>query len=202
MDGFNAFPWGAYLFKHCLNRWKSTLPERKTKQVNLGDFSYALLVFAFEVALDIVLLARRRLDTTHLPRICHWEFTCFLNYPKIVDAKDSKLFSSQGQVAKGDEGRDVQDDIPEQVDAPYEHDARPDDPTVLQEVLIPEYRDVPSHIPAVFDQIDVIDATDDLGYIVYPPEGDHEAPVPMVRANEASPVRIPPLQQHNIELRE
>ncbi|CAA2994729.1 Clathrin heavy chain 2 [Olea europaea subsp. europaea] len=47
----------------------------------------------------------------------------------------------------------------------------------------------------------VIDATGDLGYTVCPPEGDHEAPMPMVRTDEASPVRIPPLQWHNIELR-
>ncbi|CAA3026913.1 Hypothetical predicted protein [Olea europaea subsp. europaea] len=94
----------------------------------------------------------------------------------------------KGQVAKGDEGRDVQDDVPEQADAPHEHNARPNDPTVLQKISIPEYGNVPSHIPVVCDRTDVIDATGDLGYIVCPPEGDHEVPVSMVRTDKASPV--------------
>lgn len=108
------------------------------------------------------------------------------------------------QVAKGDRDLawDVYDDVPEQADTPHERDARQEDPTLQQEVSIPEYWDVPSHILAVFDQTDVIDAVGDLGSRVRPPEGDHEALVPMVRVDETSLVLIPPLQRHNIELRE
>ncbi|CAA3021569.1 Hypothetical predicted protein [Olea europaea subsp. europaea] len=53
------------------------------------------VVFTFEVAPDIASLARRRPNTAHLPRICHWEFAHSLNYPKTTDAKEPKLFLAQ-----------------------------------------------------------------------------------------------------------
>ncbi|CAA3021568.1 Hypothetical predicted protein [Olea europaea subsp. europaea] len=87
---------------------------------------------------------------------------------------------------QGNEGRDVQDDVPEQDDVPHEQNARLDDPVIQQEVSVPKYGDVPSHIPAVVDQTDVIDAVGDLGYTVCLPKGYHEAPMPMVCADEAS----------------
>lgn len=43
---------------------------------------------------------------------------------------------------------------------PHEQDVRLDDPMLQQEVSVPEYKDILSHIPVVVDQTDVIDGVD------------------------------------------
>ncbi|CAA2990273.1 Probable rhamnose biosynthetic enzyme 2 [Olea europaea subsp. europaea] len=229
MDGFNAFSWGAYLFKQCLHRWKHTLPERETKHINLGGFSYALLVFAFEVVPDIALLTRRRSDTAHLPHICHWEFTGFLNYPKMADAKEAKLFSSQASSItwlkslnfdsclssitgkENERQRGYYADLDKQNWHLVTVRRKKMWGTTL--LLMSKSRRVIATWPETFMMMSPSKPTPRMNGMharkiqhysrrVRPPEGDHEALVPMVRVDETSLVLIPPLQRHNIELRE
>ncbi|KAK2641371.1 hypothetical protein Ddye_023134 [Dipteronia dyeriana] len=100
LDAFDAFPWGAYVYRHSIHSFKHALDGRKdgferrrVETYNIYGLSHALLIFALEVIHELAKEVSVWRVTDLTPRILKWELTKQPKGKKLAKIFKARIFA-------------------------------------------------------------------------------------------------------------
>ncbi|KAK0582621.1 hypothetical protein LWI29_027732 [Acer saccharum] len=106
---FEAFPWGSHVYKYSIygfinalhgrrqrfqeRQEKKGIENHKKEKYSIFGFSYALLIFSFEVIPELAREFATRRNVDPIPRILRWEFTRRPRPNKLLKVFKARMFA-------------------------------------------------------------------------------------------------------------